>query len=80
MANNQPEEMSMQMSFMQHLDALRWHLVRSAIAIFIFAVGLFIPIPTFPIIFNVPSIVLFPDVKETAFSDVIPCHGVQLLF
>ena len=41
MADNQPEEMSMQMSFMQHLDALRWHLVRSAIAIFIFAVGLF---------------------------------------
>jgi sec-independent protein translocase protein TatC len=41
MADNQPEEMSTQMSFMQHLDALRWHLVRSAIAIFIFAVGLF---------------------------------------
>jgi sec-independent protein translocase protein TatC len=41
MADNQPEEMSMQMSFMQHLDALRWHLVRSAIAIFIFAAGLF---------------------------------------
>ncbi|MES2515509.1 MAG: twin-arginine translocase subunit TatC [Bacteroidota bacterium] len=41
MADNTPEEMSMQMSFMQHLDALRWHLVRSAIAIFIFAVALF---------------------------------------
>jgi sec-independent protein translocase protein TatC len=41
MADNQPEEISMQMSFMQHLDALRWHLVRSAIAIFIFAAGLF---------------------------------------
>lgn len=42
MANNTQEEMSLQMSFMQHLDALRWHLVRSAIAILIFAVGLFL--------------------------------------
>ena len=41
MAESTPEEMSLQMSFMQHLDALRWHLVRSAIAIFIFAVSLF---------------------------------------
>ena len=41
MAENTPEEHSLQMSFMQHLDALRWHLVRSAIAIFIFAVALF---------------------------------------
>lgn len=41
MANNQSEEVSMQMSFMQHLDALRWHLVRSAIAIVICAIGLF---------------------------------------
>ena len=41
MADNPQEEMSMQMSFMQHLDALRWHLVRSAIAIVIFAIGLF---------------------------------------
>ena len=31
-----------QMSFMQHLDALRWHLVRSAIAIALCAIGLFI--------------------------------------
>ncbi len=35
------EEQSLQMSFMQHLDALRWHLVRSAIAIVVFAVALF---------------------------------------
>lgn len=42
MTDNTQEEMSMQMSFMQHLDALRWHLVRSAIAILIFAVGLFL--------------------------------------
>jgi sec-independent protein translocase protein TatC len=42
MADNTQEEMSLQMSFMQHLDALRWHLVRSAIAILIFAVGLFL--------------------------------------
>ncbi|MES2565409.1 MAG: twin-arginine translocase subunit TatC [Bacteroidota bacterium] len=41
MAENNPEELSMQMSFMQHLDALRWHLVRSAIAIVLFAVVLF---------------------------------------
>lgn len=41
MADNNQEEMSMQMSFMQHLDALRWHLVRSAIAVVIFAIGLF---------------------------------------
>ena len=34
-------ENSAQMSFMQHLDALRWHLVRSAIAIAVFAIGLF---------------------------------------
>ena len=38
MANNAQGEMS----FMQHLDALRWHLVRSAIAIFLFAIGLFL--------------------------------------
>jgi len=36
-----PEQHSAQMSFMQHLDALRWHLVRSAIAITLFAVTLF---------------------------------------
>jgi len=30
-----------QMSFMQHLDALRWHLVRSAIAIALFGITLF---------------------------------------
>jgi len=40
MADNQQEE-SLQMSFMQHLDALRWHLVRSAIAIVVVAVTLF---------------------------------------
>lgn len=32
---------SLQMSFMQHLEALRWHLVRSSIAIVIAAVTLF---------------------------------------
>ncbi len=32
---------SQQMSFMQHLDALRWHLVRSAIVIAVFAITLF---------------------------------------
>ena len=32
---------SLQMSFMQHLEALRWHLVRSSIAIVVMAVGLF---------------------------------------
>src|ERR1700752_963755 len=31
----------LQMSFMQHLDALRWHLVRSALAIFIIGITLF---------------------------------------
>ena len=36
-----PEEQSLQMSFMQHLDALRWHLVRSAIAISVVAIALF---------------------------------------
>lgn len=36
-----PEEQSLQMSFMQHLDALRWHLVRSAIAIAVVAIALF---------------------------------------
>ncbi|MES2133210.1 MAG: twin-arginine translocase subunit TatC [Bacteroidota bacterium] len=40
MADNKTET-SAQMSFMQHLDALRWHLVRSAIAIAVFAIGLF---------------------------------------
>ncbi len=40
MADTQ-EQHSAQMSFMQHLDALRWHLVRSAIAITLFAVTLF---------------------------------------
>lgn len=32
---------NLQMSFMQHLDALRWHLVRSALAIFIIGISLF---------------------------------------
>ncbi len=36
-----PEQNSAQMSFMQHLDALRWHLIRSALAITVFAVTLF---------------------------------------
>ena len=40
MADTQ-EEQSLQMSFMQHLDALRWHLVRSAIAISLTAIILF---------------------------------------
>lgn len=41
MAENTQEEVSLQMSFMQHLDALRWHLVRSAIAIVVLGVTLF---------------------------------------
>jgi len=41
MAENNQDEVSLQMSFMQHLDALRWHLVRSAIAIVIIGVALF---------------------------------------
>jgi sec-independent protein translocase protein TatC len=41
MPNTQQEETSLQMSFMQHLDALRWHLMRSAIAIVVFAIVLF---------------------------------------
>ena len=41
MAENTQEEVSLQMSFMQHLDALRWHLVRSAFAIVVLAVTLF---------------------------------------
>jgi sec-independent protein translocase protein TatC len=40
MANDQ-EDKSLQMSFMQHLEALRWHLVRSAIAISLTAIILF---------------------------------------
>jgi len=35
------EEQSLQMTFMQHLEALRWHLVRSALAIVIVAISLF---------------------------------------
>jgi sec-independent protein translocase protein TatC len=35
------ENSSEQMSFMQHLEALRWHLVRSAICIVVLAVALF---------------------------------------
>ncbi len=41
MADNNQDEVSLQMSFMQHLDALRWHLVRSAIAIVVIGVALF---------------------------------------
>jgi sec-independent protein translocase protein TatC len=41
MADNTQEEVSLQMSFMQHLDALRWHLVRSAFAIVVLAITLF---------------------------------------
>ncbi len=41
MADNTQEEVSLQMSFMQHLDALRWHLVRSAFAIVVLGVTLF---------------------------------------
>lgn len=40
MANNNTDN-DIQMSFMQHLDALRWHLVRSAIAIVVIGVTLF---------------------------------------
>lgn len=35
------EDNDLQMSFMQHLEALRWHLVRSSIAIVVCAVTLF---------------------------------------
>ena len=41
MADNNQDEVSLQMSFMQHLDALRWHLVRSAFAIVVMGVTLF---------------------------------------
>jgi sec-independent protein translocase protein TatC len=41
MAENNQDEVSLQMSFMQHLDALRWHLVRSAFAIVVLGVTLF---------------------------------------
>ena len=40
MADNNSDN-DLQMSFMQHLDALRWHLVRSALAIVIIGVTLF---------------------------------------
>jgi len=36
------EQMGAEMSFFQHLEALRWHLVRSALAILIFAIVAFI--------------------------------------
>lgn len=41
MADNTQEEQSLHMSFMQHLEALRWHLVRSAMAIAIMGITLF---------------------------------------
>ncbi|MFO0322038.1 MAG: twin-arginine translocase subunit TatC [Bacteroidota bacterium] len=41
MDSNMTENSSEQMSFMQHLEALRWHLVRSAICIVVLAVALF---------------------------------------
>lgn len=41
MADNTQEEQSLHMSFMQHLEALRWHLVRSAMAITIMGITLF---------------------------------------
>ncbi len=31
-------------------------------------------------IVNIPDIILSPDVKDTAFSDVRPSHPVQILF
>lgn len=40
MADNESNN-DLQMSFMQHLDALRWHLVRSALAIVVIGVTLF---------------------------------------
>lgn len=36
------EEAPKEMSFLEHLEELRWHIVRSASAIFIFAVVAFI--------------------------------------
>ncbi len=43
MALDQPEEeIGHEMSFLDHLEALRWHLVRSAIAIFVFGTLAFI--------------------------------------
>jgi sec-independent protein translocase protein TatC len=43
MALDQPEEeVGAEMSFLDHLEALRWHLVRSAIAIFLFGTLAFI--------------------------------------
>ncbi len=38
---NAQDNPSAQMTFMQHLEALRWHLVRSAVAIFMLAIILF---------------------------------------
>ena len=31
-----------EMSFLDHLEALRWHLVRSVVALLVFAIGFFI--------------------------------------
>ena len=39
---DQVEDESGEMSFLDHLEELRWHLIRSLIAIFVFAIIAFI--------------------------------------
>ncbi|MCG8702308.1 MAG: twin-arginine translocase subunit TatC [Bacteroidales bacterium] len=51
--SNEPEK---EMTFLEHLEELRWHLIRSAIAIFVFAsVGFIFKSILFDVIFMGPS-------------------------
>jgi len=42
MSENEKSKEENQMSFLEHLEELRWHLMRSVIAVMVFAIAAFV--------------------------------------
>jgi sec-independent protein translocase protein TatC len=64
MALDQEPIQEKEMSFLEHLEELRWHVIRSLIAIFIFTIGAFITAPwIFQNIIFAPARIDFPTFK-----------------
>ena len=56
------DDVKAEMSFLDHLEILRWHIVRAAIALLLAAIGIFIFIDVKPKVAS--SIVLFERMEE----------------
>src|SRR5687768_11136245 len=76
--DQEPIDEEKEMSFLDHLEELRWHVIRSLIAVVIFTIAAFITAPwIFQNIIFAPTRVDFPTFKALcSFGELIGTDGL----